>query len=641
MKPFLKTVLFGSWLLLVCSQVALGQYANRYSQSNSNASSNYELSKDSPSKRSGYAHSGSALGMLSSQGYDDLAEYGLKVASNGSYRKPQAMLHWNQRSAIVSTLNTGEFYRFDFSTLATTRLFAAPHRRWSRMIKLDEQTFAAIDLASDSIVVFQATEDSLKQIATLTAAGYPHSLAWDAESATLFVTGQWSQRLYRFRAESDLSSWYALNSIDLPIHGGAVCVLPKHQALIATDAFSGDYVVLGNPTTAEAKIVHQANLVGHNVPCLQARHDQQWIVFPFQLLNPETYSVQGDITWGGLLSNNIRWLKTERMLSLSDEQVIKQGKFVPIGQVGNGAGDPNSLQFDSADRFAVTLGGIDRVAVGQVDQPKIQQFLVGLHPIASLFNTTANRLFVLNEFSDSISVVDLDSETTTEIQLGPMRELTLAERGERLFFHSSLAHDGWMSCHSCHSRGHTSGQLNDNTSDGSLGSPKRILSLLGQADTAPYSWSGEIPDLEMQVLNSVQSTMATDFQISRRTVEAITAYVRTLPAPPSLTKARNYSNHASVEIEGRKLFEKLSCNHCHAGKQFTVADRFDVGLADEVGQKEFNPPSLLSVSQRSRSLLHDGRAKSIREVFEKFQHQLPRPLEAGELDLLVQYLEGL
>ncbi|MFO0943225.1 MAG: cytochrome c peroxidase [Pirellulales bacterium] len=536
MKSFILQVSLTACILLSACQCAFCQYANRYSQSNSASPANYELNKSSPSKRSGYAHSASALGMLSSQGYDDLTEYPLRSASNGSYRKPQSMLKWTRNSAIISTLNTGEFYRFDFATLSATRIYSSPHRRWSRMIKLDEQTLAAIDLASDSIVVFQASENSIQQIATLSASGNPHSLAWDAESATLFVSGQWSQRLYRFRADSGLSTWQSMEAIDLPIHGGAICVLPKQQSAVIADAFSGNYVVLAAPTTPAAKIVHQSNLVGHNVPSLQARDDEQWIVFPFQLLNPETYSVQGDITWGGLLSNNIRWLKTERMLTLGEDEVIKQGKFLPIGQVGNGGGDPNSLQFDSQNRFAVTLGGIDRVAVGRADQTKLQQFATGLHPIASLFDTTANRLFVLNEFSDSISIVDLENETTTDVPLGPMRELTLAERGERLFFHSSLAHDGWMSCHSCHSRGHTSGQLNDNTSDGSLGSPKRILSLLGQAETAPYSWSGEIPNLEMQVLNSVQSTMATDFQISRQTVDAIAAYVRTLPAPPSLAK---------------------------------------------------------------------------------------------------------
>ena len=48
-----------------------------------------------------------------------------------------------------------------------------------------------------------------------------------------------------------------------------------------------------------------------------------------------------------------------------------------------------------------------------------------------------------------------------------------------------------MSCHSCHTDGHTNGQLNDNLSDfKTFGAPKRVLSLLGKRDTMPLAWNG-------------------------------------------------------------------------------------------------------------------------------------------------------
>ena len=52
--------------------------------------------------------------------------------------------------------------------------------------------------------------------------------------------------------------------------------------------------------------------------------------------------------------------------------------------------------------------------------------------------------------------------------------------------------------------------------------------------------------------------------------------------------------------------------------------RYDVGLVDEVGNHEFNPPSLRAVSRRD-AFLHDGRARSLREVFARRRH--PRGLE--------------
>lgn len=656
-----RCVLVACWMVCwtvsfqVGTTTAQAQYANRYANDYSSKSgATYQVDSASSSKRSGYAHSAAALGSLSSEGYDDLAEFRPQYSEKGSYRKPQSMIELNDQSALICTLNTGEFYLLDLRSGDIKLALTQANRRWSKLLKLESNIVAAVDLAAERVVVFQFVDGQFRQIAELSAPGHPHSLAWQAQNRTLYISGQWSQRLYRYSTDKDITQWQQLASTDLPIHGGTLCHLPKNNALVVVDAFGGDYVVLRDEvsdghvdtkTIEPMHLVNQSSLTGHNVPCVFALNDEQSIVFPFQLLNPETYSVQGDITWGGLMSNNLRWLNTERLLTMQGDEVIKQGRFIPLGQVGNGAGDPTSMSFGNDERIAVTLGGIDRVAVGKLGQTKFQQFQVGLHPVASVFAADGKQLYVLNEFSDSVTQVDLSTEQTKDLPLGPLRQPTLAERGERLFFHSALAHDGWMSCHSCHSRGHTSGQLNDNTSDGSLGTPKRILSLLGQAETAPYSWTGEVVELEHQVLNSIQSTMATDFQISKQTVDAIAAFVRTLPPPPSLQAARagGETQHlvGTGQAEGRELFEQLSCVNCHAGNQFTVAGRFDVGIEDQRGQKEFNPPSLIGVSQRSRSLLHDGRATSVRDVIGKYEHQLPRELTEAELNLLVEYLAGL
>ena len=51
------------------------------------------------------------------------------------------------------------------------------------------------------------------------------------------------------------------------------------------------------------------------------------------------------------------------------------------------------------------------------------------------------------------------------------------------------------------------GRLNDNLTDGSFGTPKRVLSLLGVKDTGPWAWNGHMKDLETQVRTSLKSTM--------------------------------------------------------------------------------------------------------------------------------------
>ena len=64
-----------------------------------------------------------------------------------------------------------------------------------------------------------------------------------------------------------------------------------------------------------------------------------------------------------------------------------------------------------------------------------------------------------------------------------------------------------MSCHSCHTDGHTNSLLSDTLGDGSYGAPKRVPSLLGVAATGPWTWTGSIPRLEDQVRKSIVTTM--------------------------------------------------------------------------------------------------------------------------------------
>lgn len=45
---------------------------------------------------------------------------------------------------------------------------------------------------------------------------------------------------------------------------------------------------------------------------------------------------------------------------------------------------------------------------------------------------------------------------------------------------------------------HTEGNSMTTLLDHSYGTPKRILSLLGQAETAPYSWNGNQGDLRVR-----------------------------------------------------------------------------------------------------------------------------------------------
>jgi cytochrome c peroxidase len=73
---------------------------------------------------------------------------------------------------------------------------------------------------------------------------------------------------------------------------------------------------------------------------------------------------------------------------------------------------------------------------------------------------------------------------------------------------------------------------------------------------------------------------------------------------------------------------------------YTSHKSYDVGLTDEVGNREFNPPSLRGVSQGG-PYFHDGRAATLADIFTRYRHQLNAQLPEHELADLLQFLRSL
>jgi hypothetical protein len=226
------------------------------------------------------------------------------------------------------------------------------------------------------------------------------------------------------------------------------------------------------------------------------------------------------------------------------------------------------------------------------------------------------------------------------IPLGPVPEETPADRGEVLFYDRSLSGDRQLSCHSCHALGHTTYQLADTLGDDTTGTPKRIPTLLGTRLTDPWAWSGKIRDLNEQVRKSLETTMHS-ISFTQQQIGDLTTFLHTLDPPPPLQPATNDPADQAQLARGQSLFQTLDCGKCHVSPlTYTSPDAYDVGLSDEQGLTKFNPPSLRGVSQ-GYSFFHDGRAKSLEEVFTLHGHMLDRTLTDNELADLLRFLRSL
>ncbi|KLU01911.1 Surface antigen protein [Rhodopirellula islandica] len=226
----------------------------------------------------------------------------------------------------------------------------------------------------------------------------------------------------------------------------------------------------------------------------------------------------------------------------------------------------------------------------------------------------------------------------TSLSLGESPSLQASDRGELLFFDASLSRGGWYSCHSCHTDGHTSGSLADTLSDGGEGAPKRILSLRGVGETGPWAWVGDKSEIEGQVRQTLELTMQ-GRKMNDGDVADLVAFLESIPPAPAF-RAPVTDLDRELVSKGRHLFESLDCVSCHSGSILTSDATYDVGLKDERGITEFNPPSLRGVGHL-HSLFHDLRAAELSDVVGNFQHQLPQELSIEERAQLIRYLESL
>jgi cytochrome c peroxidase len=134
----------------------------------------------------------------------------------------------------------------------------------------------------------------------------------------------------------------------------------------------------------------------------------------------------------------------------------------------------------------------------------------------------------------------------------------------------------------------------------------------------------------------MRMTMQPKSPIGERAVAALTAYLRSLDMPPGAASVRG-----DAVARGEKIFAGRGCTTCHPPPLYSNSHVYDVGLNDgDGGNRLFNPPSLRGLIHKA-PYLHDGRAKTVDEVVEKYQHRLRSPLSDDEAHDLVAFLKSL
>ncbi|WP_158265570.1 cytochrome c peroxidase [Blastopirellula marina] len=553
--------------------------------------------------------------------------------SQPAYRQPEDMLLTSDgQSLLIANRGTGTLSIVD-------RLQQKVVAEWQvgrsliHLTPLAGDRLLALDPVAQEAILLHRVDSQLTELARVPLPFSPVRAAASPDGTQLVVSCVWPRKLVQLRLDGDQLT--AERELILPFAPREILFEPTGQTLLVADNFGGKLALVD---MAEFSLQHVREFPAHNIRAMVLSLDQTKVLFAHQMLNSLAVTNTNDIHWGLVMSNDLRWIDLARVLNPADD-FYGEGFMHPIGEPGKGGGDPTDIAVIDADQAIVTMGGTGQAGIGKHESYGLFRTNVGTHPTAVVVSPEKDIAYIANGFDDSISLVNLKTaKTTGKFPLGPMRELSELERGEKLFHNARLSMEGWMSCHSCHTDGHTNGMTSDNLGDNSFGAPKRILSLLGKADTAPFGWLGVSPSLAAQAHKSVEQTMHGG-KLADEDAQALATYMASLPLPPPIDQLQGTHDPAAI-AHGRQIFLRNNCIKCHAPPKYTTPDLYDVGMEDKERNRKFNPPSLRGIGHRD-TFFHDARATSLRDVFEVHGHELQVDLTDQQLTDLILFLKSL
>ena len=245
---------------------------------------------------------------------------------------------------------------------------------------------------------------------------------------------------------------------------------------------------------------------------------------------------------------------------------------------------------------AVYVAATGSAKVGVLDSAGAVQarINVGQGPTGLAIDEARQRLYVLNRFDETLSVVDLKARSeAARIPIGFNPEPQTVRQGRRFLYDASLSAHGDLACASCHFNGHRDGLAWDlgnprgklQTVNGVIPSvfhpmkgPMTTQSLRGIIGNEPLHWRGDRAGLS-DFNPAFVSLLGGPRQLATDEMAAFTAFVQTLTYPPNPLQNldRTFPNPVSGPNPNRGgiLFNVvgldgglLTCNACHSAVPF-------------------------------------------------------------------------
>ncbi len=279
-----------------------------------------------------------------------------------------------------------------------------------------------------------------------------------------------------------------------------------------------------------------------------------------------------------------------------------------------------------------------------------RRFAVPAGPMGIAVDTEKRRAVVLSQFDHSVSIIDLNLAPPPKagqlVQSG-VKQLALsrgpgrATSGDialgRRLFHSTgdsrISSDG-RACASCHPDGRE-----DSLTWATPGGPRQTPMLAGRlAKTAPYGWDGAGSDVEAHLSHTFQRLGGSG--LSEKEMQALLAYVASLPTPPALR-----TPDKTRYQRGKALFfaKNTGCSSCHGGSVSSDGQSHDVKSRVKSDSKpKFDTPSLRFIAGTA-PYFHDGRYSTLEELLRASDGKMGHTAHLSKQDVadLALYLRTL
>lgn len=470
---------------------------------------------------------------------------------------------------------------------------------------------------SDSITLLDVKPTGIKLTAAIAVGDEPRGVAFSADGTKAFVALAGENAL----AIVNIKTNKLLSKIAVGVEPWHIALTPDGKRLAVGCARSQEMVVLDVSTL---KILHSVKLRGRNVRHLAVAPDGAWAFVP-NIAERGRPATKENIDQG--------WVTASR---LSRAPLTEEGprEAIALDPRGKAVGDVDGVAVSpDGNALALTAAGTHELILLRLPLPfvafggpgdhiepellrdpaRFRRIPLGGRPLAVQFADDGKTVIVANYLSNSLQIVAVETgQITKTIDLGSAKTLSLARRGEAIFYDAHRSFNQWYSCNTCHVEGHTNGSNFDTFNDGSYQTPKKTPSLRGVTATAPWTWHGAKPDLRQLVHDSVTKSMQGE-PPSETDLDALMAFLATLELPQSPHRNPNGTLTAS-EKRGETVFRAKGCDTCHAPPFYTNAGIYKVGLESPTDAHQgFNPPSLRNVYNRA-PYLHDGSARSLETV---------------------------